>query len=210
MEMKLRGDNCATVTGEKNSEEGYCWLAVWITFTEKIPYEFSTFMQEYMVQHGVKSKAIESYYEVGIPVNSIHNDTLGGKKLLIEFTASDTEYSHFEEYFEGEEFLEFMEAAIKQFKYEKSREGRRTLTGEYIMEGHSHCPWCQHHLPVKDNPAGDCKEELNVFLFFEDSIWDIEAIDFLKGRVSSKPLRHKNSGYWKGCPYYKFNQEAKV
>jgi len=35
---------------------------------------------------------------------------------------------------------------------------RRILTGEYVMEGHSQCPWCENHIKIKDDPAGGCQK----------------------------------------------------
>lgn len=85
---------------------------------------------------------------------------------------------------------------------------RRILTGEYVMEGHSQCPWCENHIKIKDDPAGGCHEEVAIFAYFEHSMWDIEADDFLKGRESAKPLRNNSRAYRTGCPFYKFNPEA--
>lgn len=113
----IKFDRCANVSGEIHHDEGYCWLYIWLTFENSLPYEFGQFMQEYMDKNGVKSKAIDSYYEVGIPIDSLNpeKETLKGKKLLIEFSASDTEYHHFEEYFESSDFVEFMKKAINEF-----------------------------------------------------------------------------------------------
>lgn len=117
IKMKIKGDcNCASVSGEINHDEGYCWLHVWLNFYNPLPHEFGRFMQNYMEKYGVKSKVIDSYYEVGIP-QTFPKDEFHNKKLLIEFTAADTEYAHFEEYFEGSDFLEFMIKTIDEFKH---------------------------------------------------------------------------------------------
>lgn len=134
IKMKIKGDyNCASVSGEINHDEGYCWLYIWLNFINSLPYGFGTFMQDYLEKHGVKSKAIESYYEVGIP-QTFPEDEFHHKKLLIEFTAADTEYAHFEEYFEGSDFLEFMKKAIDEFKYGSEEEVPQDQTTLRILK----------------------------------------------------------------------------
>lgn len=107
---------CASVTWERCDEEG--WASLWITieFKESIPYEFADFLYEYLWKNGVKSKSPKGSNYQEVSFIHVEREEDEDKLIGIDFGVANTECDYFEEYFEGEEFKEFMEKAIEEYE----------------------------------------------------------------------------------------------
>ncbi|WP_321422791.1 hypothetical protein [uncultured Methanobacterium sp.] len=100
------------------------------------------------------------------------------------------------------------EPVVQPGALRKSR-GNNLPDGLYRIMGHTLCPWCRNHYPIKDDPAGGCQEEVAVYAHFEDSIHGpIDAEDFLVGRLPVKELVKGRPVC--NCPKYDFNPEATI
>jgi hypothetical protein len=117
IEMKLKQKyegKCATMTGEIDHEEGYSSLWVVVEFEDEMPYEFGMFIYERILDIGL-TNGKKPIPELSLETGSLQNPN----ELYISMARLDTEYAYFEEYFEGSEFVEWMQEAINDFEIEK-------------------------------------------------------------------------------------------
>lgn len=108
---KIRG-----ITVSYDSDEDFnatAFMAIFVRFEGEISHEFGEFMQGHMEKHGKHSEYVAPEWEV----SKAHPDT---DLLLIELTVGSTEYRYFEEYFEDQKFLKFMEDAINIYETQET------------------------------------------------------------------------------------------
>jgi len=111
MELDIKyGVKCATCTGEIDHEEGYSLLWVVVDFKKEVPDELDMFIYDRILDIGVDNG------KKPIPDLSLETGRLQDPNCLyISMGRHDTEYDYFEDYFEGIEFTEWMQEAIKDF-----------------------------------------------------------------------------------------------
>jgi hypothetical protein len=115
MEMEIKHGRCASCTGEINHDEGYCSLFIVIKFKDEIPDEFEHFLYDRIQKIGVDDGKKPSH-PLALETGFLYTEDGFNKTIYIDMGRADTEYDYFEEYFESENFIKWMEEAIKEFK----------------------------------------------------------------------------------------------